>query len=125
VLIRQDGRRRRRRAASAAAELVGYLILAELLALALEPAVIWFHEKHSWRRGSGGLLLVALFLALAVLVVGLAAVLARETTRVVSELPSYVDKINAFTLDHFDTTVFKVAPPPFGPGRGRLGRVGS
>lgn len=68
---------------------------------------------------------MALFLALAVLVVGLAAVLARETTQVVSELPSYVDKINAFTRDHFDTTMFKVAPPPFGPGRGRLGRVGS
>jgi len=86
--------------------LVGYLIMAGLIALALEPAVIWFHEKHGWRRGSGtGLLLVGLFLALVVLVVGLASVLARETTQVVGELPSYVDKINAFTRDHFDTTV--------------------
>jgi predicted PurR-regulated permease PerM len=90
--------------------LIGYLILAELLALALEPAVIWLHEKHDWRRGTAtGLLLVALFLALVVLVVGLAAVLARETTQVVAELPSYVDKINAFTRDHLDTTVFSAS----------------
>lgn len=90
--------------------LVGYLVLAGLLALALEPAVIWFHEKHGWRRGSAtGLLLVALFLGLVVLVVGLTAVLARETTQVVGELPSYVDKINAFTRDHFDTTVFSAS----------------
>ena len=90
--------------------LVGYLILAALLALALEPAVTWFHEKHGWRRGSAtGLLLVGLFLALILLIVGLAAVLARETTQVVSQVPSYVDMLNAFTRDHFDTTVFSAS----------------
>ena len=48
--------------------LIDYLILSSLLALALEPAVIWLHEKRGWRRGSAtGLLLVAVFLSLVLL----------------------------------------------------------
>jgi predicted PurR-regulated permease PerM len=90
--------------------LIGYLVLAELLALALEPGVIWMHEKHGWRRGSAtGLLLVCVFLALILLGAGMVAVLARETTQVVQQLPSYVDKLNAFTQAHFNTTVFSAA----------------
>jgi predicted PurR-regulated permease PerM len=86
--------------------LINYLILSALLALALEPAVMWLHEKRGWRRGSAtGLLLVVLFAALALFVVGLAAVAARETAEIVEELPNYVDKLNDFTQDHFDTTV--------------------
>jgi predicted PurR-regulated permease PerM len=90
--------------------LIGYLILAELLALALEPGVIWLHDTRGWRRGSAtGLLLVGLLLGLLLLAVGAAAVLAREANQVVQELPSYVDKLNAFTRDHFDTTVFSAS----------------
>jgi len=86
--------------------LVSYLILAGLLALALEPGVKWMHEKHGWRRGSAtGLLLVAVLLALVLLLVGMVAVLARETNQVVQQLPSYIDKLNAFTQAHFKTTV--------------------
>jgi predicted PurR-regulated permease PerM len=90
--------------------LVSYLILSGLLALALEPGVTWMHEKHGWRRGSAtGLLLVAVFLALVLLIVGMVAVLARETTQVVHQLPAYIDKLNAFTQDHFNTTVVSAA----------------
>ena len=86
--------------------LISYLILAVLLALALEPAVTWLHEKRGWRRGSAtGFLLVVLFAALVLFVVGLAAVIARETAEIVEELPTYVDKLNDFTQDNFDTTV--------------------
>ncbi len=86
--------------------LIGYLIMAELIALALEPAVIWLHERRGWRRGSAtGLLLVGLFLLLVLFVAGLAAVLARETAEVVDDLPSYVDELNGFTQDNFDVTV--------------------
>jgi predicted PurR-regulated permease PerM len=90
--------------------LIGYLILSSLLALALEPAVIWLHEKRGWRRGSAtGLLLVGLFLFLVLLAVGLAAVLAREANQVVDQLPTYVDKLNAFTRDHFDFSLFSAS----------------
>jgi predicted PurR-regulated permease PerM len=86
--------------------LINYLILAVLLALALEPAVTWLHEMRGWRRGSAtGLLLIVLFVALVLFVVGLAAVIARETGVIVEELPTYVDKLNDFTRSNFDTTV--------------------
>jgi predicted PurR-regulated permease PerM len=91
-------------------DLIGYLILAELLALALEPAVVWFHEKRGWRRGSGtGLMLGAVFVALLLLGIGVAAVLARETAQIVHQLPSYVDKLNAFTNAHFHTQLISPA----------------
>jgi len=90
--------------------LIGYLVLAELLALALEPGVIWLHEKRGWRRGSAtGLLLVGLFLFVVLLAVGLAAVLAREANQVVDQLPTYVDQLNAFTRDHFDFSLFSAS----------------
>ena len=90
--------------------LIGYLILSALLALALEPAVIWLHEKRGWRRGSAtGLLLVAVFVVLVLLGIGLAAVLAREANQIVDQLPTYIDKLNAFTRDHFDFTVFSAS----------------
>lgn len=41
--------------------------------------------------------------------IGLAAVLAREANQVVDQLPSYIDKLNAFTRDHFDLTVFSAS----------------
>jgi predicted PurR-regulated permease PerM len=86
--------------------LVSYLILSGLLALALEPAVKWLHEQHGWRRGSAtGLLLVGVLLGVVVLGVGAGAVLARETGQVIQQLPSYIDHLNAFTQAHFNTRV--------------------
>src|SRR5262245_31989027 len=65
-------------------ELVRYLVVAALLWVALEPAVLWFHEKRGWRRGSAtGLLLLAVFLAIVVFAAGLASVLAREANNVI------------------------------------------
>ena len=90
--------------------LIDYLILSSLLALALEPAVIWLHEKRGWRRGSAtGLLLVAVLLGLVLLGIGVGAVLAREANQVVDQLPSYIDKLNAYTRDHFDLTMFSAS----------------
>jgi predicted PurR-regulated permease PerM len=72
--------------------------------------VTWMHEKHGWRRGSAtGLLLVAVFLAVVLLLVGMVAVLARESTQVIQQLPTYIDKLNAFTQAHFNTTVVSAA----------------
>jgi len=87
-------------------ELVRYLVIAALLWLALEPAVIWLHEKRGWRRGSAtGLLLLAVFLAVVLFAVGLASILAREANSVIKDLPHYIDKLNAFTRDNFHSTV--------------------
>jgi predicted PurR-regulated permease PerM len=90
--------------------LINYLVMSALLALALEPGVIWLHERRGWRRGSAtGLLLAGVFVFLVLLAVGLAAVLAREANQVVDQLPMYVDKLNAFTRDHFDFTLFSTS----------------
>ena len=87
-------------------ELVRLLVIATLLWLALEPAVIWLQEKRGWRRGSAtGLLLLAVFLAIVLFAVGLASILTREANEVIEDLPHYVDKLNRFTQDNFDTTV--------------------
>ncbi|HET8526810.1 MAG TPA: AI-2E family transporter [Actinomycetota bacterium] len=87
-------------------ELVRYLAIATLLWIALEPAVIWLHDKRGWRRGSAtGLLLLAVFLAVVLFAVGLASVLAKEANQVIRDLPRYVDKLNDFTRDAFNTTV--------------------
>lgn len=91
-------------------ELVRYLVMAGLLALALEPGVIWLHERHGFRRGSAsGLLLVGLVLGMIVFAVGMSAVLAREANQIVEHLPAYIDKLNAFTRDHFDTTLISAS----------------
>jgi len=87
-------------------ELVRYLVIATLLWIALEPAVIWLHEKRGWRRGSAtGLLLLAVFLAVVLFAVGLASVLAREANNVIQDLPVYIDKLNRFTQDTFESTL--------------------
>jgi predicted PurR-regulated permease PerM len=89
-----------------AASLVRYLILAQLLSFALEPAVTWLHQRRGWRRGSAtGLLLggiLALFVLLGVL---LAPALTSGVNQAVRQLPSWIDKLNAFTQQHFNTTV--------------------
>jgi predicted PurR-regulated permease PerM len=90
--------------------LVGYLVTAALLALALEPAVYWLHDHRGWRRGSAtGLMLVAILVVVLLFVVGMTAVLAREANQVVEGLPSYIDKLNGFTRDHFHSTVISAA----------------
>jgi len=87
-------------------DLIRYLVIAELIALALEPAVISMHEKRGWRRGSAtGLLLVGVLLVVIVFAALMANVLAREANQVIDHLPQYIDKLNEFTQDNFDATV--------------------
>jgi hypothetical protein len=38
--------------AGQASDLLRYLILSQLLAFALEPAVTWLHHKRGWRRAA-------------------------------------------------------------------------
>ena len=102
--------------AGRASDLIGYLILAQLLAFALEPAVLWLHQRRGWRRGSAtGLLLVAIVLLFVVLGVGMGAVLADQFDEAAGQLPVWIDKLNAFTQEHFDTTLIPACR------RGRLG----
>ena len=89
-----------------ASDLIGYLILAQLLAFALEPAVMWLHQRRGWRRGSAtGLLLVAILLLFVVLGVGMGAVLADQVDGAAGQLPVWIDNLNAYTQQHFGTTV--------------------
>jgi predicted PurR-regulated permease PerM len=85
--------------------LVRYLVLAQLLAFALEPAVTWLHDRHRWRRGSATvLLLVAVFSLF--LAIGLAAIgiLVSQLEGAVESVPEWIDDINEFTEENFDTT---------------------
>jgi predicted PurR-regulated permease PerM len=92
--------------AGRASDLLRYLILAQLLAFALEPAVTWLHERRGWRRGRAtGLLLVAILLLFVVIGVGMGAVLAGQVDDVARQVPVWIGKLNAFTQQHFDTTV--------------------
>jgi predicted PurR-regulated permease PerM len=84
--------------AGRASDLIRHLILAQLLAFALEPAVMWLHQRRGWRRGSAtGLLLVGILLLFVVLGVGIRAVLADQVDEAAGQLPVWIDKLNAFT----------------------------
>jgi predicted PurR-regulated permease PerM len=86
--------------------LVRYLILAQLLTFALEPAVAWLHQKRRWRRGSAtGLLLGGILVLFVLLGVLLVPVLANGVNGAIRQMPSWIDKLNAFTQEHFNTTV--------------------
>ena len=92
--------------AGRASDLLRYLILAQLLAFALEPAVMWLHQRRGWRRGSAtGLLLVAILGLFVVLGVGMGSVLASQVDGAAAQVPAWIDKLNAFTQEQFDTTV--------------------
>ena len=66
----------------------------------------WLHDKRGWRRGSAtGLLLVAILLLFVVLGVGMGAVLADQVDEAAAQLPGWIDQLNGFTQEQFDTTV--------------------
>jgi predicted PurR-regulated permease PerM len=86
--------------------LVRYLILAQLLAFALEPAVMWLHQKRGWRRGAAtGLLLGGILGLLVLLGALLVPPLTSGMNQAIEQVPSWIDKLNAFTQQHFNTTV--------------------
>jgi predicted PurR-regulated permease PerM len=92
--------------AGQASDLLRYLILAQLLAFGLEPAVTWLHERRGWRRGSAtGLLLVGVLGLFVVIGVGIGSVLVGQVDDVARQLPAWIEKLNAFTQQHFHTTV--------------------
>jgi predicted PurR-regulated permease PerM len=89
-----------------ASALVRYLILAQLLSFALEPGVMWLHHKRGWRRGSAtGLLLGGILVVVVLLGVLLAPALANGVNGAIRQMPSWIDKLNTFTQQHFNTTV--------------------
>jgi predicted PurR-regulated permease PerM len=93
-------------AARQAGDLLRYLVLAQLLAFGLEPAVIWLHERRGWRRGRATGLLLAAILALFVLLgAGMVAVLAGQVDEAAEQVSVWIDRLNAYTQEQFGTTV--------------------
>jgi predicted PurR-regulated permease PerM len=89
-----------------ARDLVRFLVLSQLLAFALEPGVAWLHDRRGWRRGSAtGLLLAAILLLFLLIGVGMGSVLVGQLDDLVRQVPAWIDKLNAFTQEHFHTTV--------------------
>jgi predicted PurR-regulated permease PerM len=92
--------------ASQARNLIRILIVSQLLAFALEPGVIWLHEKRGWRRGSGtGAILAATFVGFTLLIVLMIPVLANGVNGIVRSIPHWIDQLNGFWRDHFHATL--------------------
>jgi predicted PurR-regulated permease PerM len=88
-----------------ASELVRFLVLSQLLAFALEPAVIWAERKRSWRRGATtGLLLVGILALLVLFGAVLVPVLARELADLVRQVPAWLDQLNAAAQENLGVT---------------------
>ncbi len=89
-----------------ARNLIQMLVLAQLFAFALEPGVMWFHEKRGWRRGSATALILfgamAVFIVLGILMV---PVLVNGLNGIVGSVPHWIDELNAFTREHFHIEV--------------------
>ena len=80
---------------SSAQDLVRWLILSVLLSFALEPAVIYLHEKRAWRRGAAtGLILFAAFLLMVFFGLFMAASLARGASGIAKSIPEWIDSLN-------------------------------
>ena len=92
--------------ANQARSLIRYLLISLFLALALEPAVNWFHEKRGWRRGSAtGLLLAGLFLLFVVLGATVVPILVSGVNGIAGSVPTYIRELNDYTQRNFHTTV--------------------
>jgi predicted PurR-regulated permease PerM len=103
--------------AGQASDLLRYLILAQLLAFGLEPAVTWLHERRGWRRGSAtGLLLAVILLLFALLGAGIGSVLAGQVDQVAAQMPGWIGKLNALPSS---TSTPPSCRPPARNGRGR------
>jgi predicted PurR-regulated permease PerM len=89
-----------------AQDLVRYLVLSLLLSFAIEPAVIYLHDKRGWRRGAAtGLILFAAFLLILLISVLLGGALIKGANGIVRSLPGWIDQFNGWTRDHFHTTL--------------------
>jgi predicted PurR-regulated permease PerM len=92
--------------ANQARDLIRILIVSQLLAFALEPGVLWLHERRGWRRGSAtGAILAATFVGFALLIVLMIPVLANGVNGIVRSIPHWIDQLNGFWRDHFHSTL--------------------
>jgi predicted PurR-regulated permease PerM len=93
-----------------ARELIRILVLAQLFAFALEPAVTWLSEHRGWRRGAAaGAILAATIAAFLVLVILVIPPLARGVNGIVRATPGWIDELNAFGRRHFHTVLVSVS----------------
>ena len=93
-----------------AQDLVRYLILSLLLSFAIEPAVIYLHDKRGWRRGAAtGLILFAAFLLILLISVLLGGAVIKGVNGIVRSLPAWIDQFNGWTRDHFHTTLISTS----------------
>jgi predicted PurR-regulated permease PerM len=89
-----------------ASQLVGFLVVSQLFAFVLEPAVTIMHEKWGWRRGTAtGALLVAVGLVFAVLIVTIVPVLLEQLDALIAAVPGWIEQLNAFTQRQFGKTI--------------------
>jgi predicted PurR-regulated permease PerM len=89
-----------------ARDLIRMLILSQLLAFAVEPGVMWLHERHGWRRGAAtGLILGGVFVFFLILILLMVPVLSRGVNGIARSIPEWIDKLNAFAREHLNTTV--------------------
>jgi len=90
--------------ANQARGLLRLIVLSQLLAFALEPGVKWFNERRGWRRGSAtALILGATFAGFLVLVLLMVPVLSQGVNGIVRSIPGWIDQLNRFSRDHFNT----------------------
>jgi predicted PurR-regulated permease PerM len=74
-------------------QIIAWLLVATLLAAALDPAVAWL-TRHRWRRGLAALL-VSLIVILVILglLAGLAAPFINQADQLITKLPGYVRRL--------------------------------
>ena len=89
-----------------AADLVRYVVLAQLLAFALEPAVNWLHTTHRWRRGAAtGMVLGGVFALFVVLGLTMVHVLVNQFDDAIDAMPDRIEQLNDFTEENLNTTL--------------------
>jgi predicted PurR-regulated permease PerM len=87
-------------------DLVRYVLLSQLLAFALEPAVDRLHTRRHWRRGTAtGVLVAGVLLLFVLLGLMTVRVLTDQLDGAVDAVPEWLDRVNGFTEDNFDTTL--------------------
>jgi predicted PurR-regulated permease PerM len=88
-----------------ARQLIRILVVSQMFGFALEPGVIWLHEKRGWRRGRAtAAILGATFAGFLLLILLMLPPLAHGVNGIVRSIPRWIDELNAFTRDHFHTT---------------------
>ena len=96
--------------ANQARELIRMLLISLFLALSLEPAVLWLHEKRGWRRGTAtGVILAGTLLAFTLLVIFMIPALGRGVNGITASIPHWIDELNRFGREHFHTTLVSTA----------------